>query len=60
MKLMTVEERCPAKINLTLQVLGRRGDGFHALHSVVAQTQFADTLRVSWDARQHRGSGGRN
>ncbi|MEY3001510.1 MAG: hypothetical protein RL648_1724 [Verrucomicrobiota bacterium] len=50
MKLMTVEERCPAKINLTLQVLGRRGDGFHALHSVVAQTQFADTLRVSWDA----------
>lgn len=50
MKLMSVEETCPAKINLTLAVLGRRGDGFHALQSVVAQTVFGDSLTVQWDA----------
>lgn len=50
MKLLRVEESCPAKINLTLEVLGRRVDGFHALHSVVAQTVFGDHLTVTWDA----------
>lgn len=40
---------CPAKINLSLAVLGKREDGFHALHSVVAQTAFGDDLSVEWD-----------
>lgn len=31
-----LRERAPAKVNLTLHVLGRREDGFHALDSVVA------------------------
>lgn len=33
-----------AKINLSLEVLGRRDDGYHALRSVVAPLSFADTL----------------
>jgi 4-diphosphocytidyl-2-C-methyl-D-erythritol kinase len=37
----------PAKINLMLSVHGQRGDGFHALTSVVVALDFGDTLRVS-------------
>ncbi|MEL6375418.1 MAG: 4-(cytidine 5'-diphospho)-2-C-methyl-D-erythritol kinase [Pseudomonadota bacterium] len=36
--------RARAKINLTLEVLGRRADGYHALRSVVAFADVADTL----------------
>jgi 4-diphosphocytidyl-2-C-methyl-D-erythritol kinase len=43
-----VEHLCPAKVNLTLFVTGKRADGFHALHSVVAQTRFGDSLRLEW------------
>ncbi|MFD1333868.1 4-(cytidine 5'-diphospho)-2-C-methyl-D-erythritol kinase, partial [Methylopila musalis] len=31
-----LRERAPAKVNLTLHVLGRRDDGFHELDSLVA------------------------
>lgn len=34
----------PAKLNLTLAVVGRRDDGFHALHSVMAPLELADRL----------------
>jgi 4-diphosphocytidyl-2-C-methyl-D-erythritol kinase len=37
----------PAKINLTLAVVGRRGDGFHDLHSVVVPLGLADRLSVA-------------
>ena len=33
---MSKSEFAPAKINLTLEVLGRRGDGYHELRSLVA------------------------
>lgn len=33
---MPLRERAPAKVNLTLHVLGRRSDGYHALDSLVA------------------------
>jgi 4-diphosphocytidyl-2-C-methyl-D-erythritol kinase len=33
-----------AKLNLTLEVLGRRGDGYHALRSLVAFAVLGDTL----------------
>ena len=38
----TLVERAPAKINLTLRVLGRRGDGNHDLESLVAFADLAD------------------
>ena len=34
----------PAKINLTLEVLARRGDGYHALRSVMVPIALADEL----------------
>ena len=39
-------ERAPAKINLTLHVLGRRPDGYHRLESLVAFTRSGDTLSL--------------
>lgn len=33
---MRIDEFAPAKVNLTLEVLGRRGNGFHELRSLVA------------------------
>jgi 4-diphosphocytidyl-2-C-methyl-D-erythritol kinase len=37
-------ERAPAKVNLTLRVLGRRIDGYHTLESLVAFAKLADGL----------------
>jgi 4-diphosphocytidyl-2-C-methyl-D-erythritol kinase len=37
---------CPAKINLTLEVLDRRDDGYHALRSVMVPLELADELRI--------------
>lgn len=41
---MTVEAY--AKVNLTLEVYGKRPDGYHALRSLVAPISLADTLDV--------------
>lgn len=37
-------ENAPAKINLTLRVVGRRADGYHELQSLVAFADFGDRL----------------
>jgi 4-diphosphocytidyl-2-C-methyl-D-erythritol kinase len=44
---VTVIEGAPAKLNLTLQVLGRRADGYHLLDSLVAFTDYGDTVAVT-------------
>ena len=42
-----LSERAPAKVNLTLHILGRRADGFHTLESLVAFSQGGDTLSLT-------------
>lgn len=39
--------RAPAKVNLTLEILARRADGYHALRSVMVPIGLADDLRVA-------------
>jgi 4-diphosphocytidyl-2-C-methyl-D-erythritol kinase len=41
---MTID--APAKVNLTLRVLGRRPDGFHDIETIMAQLDLADRLEV--------------
>lgn len=47
---MALVEHAPAKVNLTLAVLGRRRDGYHALDSLVAFARLGD--RVTFSPRQ--------
>ena len=44
---VTVTERAYAKINLSLDVTGRRADGYHELVSVMQSISLCDTLTVS-------------
>jgi 4-diphosphocytidyl-2-C-methyl-D-erythritol kinase len=37
----------PAKLNLTLAVVGRREDGYHALHSIMVPLSLGDALTAS-------------
>jgi 4-diphosphocytidyl-2-C-methyl-D-erythritol kinase len=40
-------EKAPAKVNLTLRVLGRRADGYHEIESLVAFARCGDTLTLA-------------
>jgi 4-diphosphocytidyl-2-C-methyl-D-erythritol kinase len=40
-------ENAPAKVNLTLRVLGRRADGYHEIESLVAFAEMGDTLSLT-------------
>ena len=37
-------EGAPAKVNLTLRVIGRRADGYHEIESLVAFASIGDVL----------------
>ena len=41
----------PAKLNLTLEVLKKRPDGFHEIRSVVQTISFADKLKIGASSR---------
>ena len=44
-------EHAPAKVNLTLTVLGRRADGYHLLDSLVVFASEGDRLSLRRAAR---------
>ncbi len=46
-RLSPVVRLAPAKLNLTLAVVGRREDGYHTLHSVFAPLTLADRLSLA-------------
>lgn len=50
---MTFRAIAPAKLNLTLEVLGRRAGGYHDLQSIVVHLDLADDLEFS-PAEQRR------
>ncbi len=41
----------PAKLNLGLEILGKRADGFHEIRTLMAMLEFGDTLTVSRSGR---------
>ena len=43
----TLTRQSPAKINLTLRVVGKRDDGFHEIESLIARIDLCDTVHVS-------------
>ncbi len=46
-RLTPVVRLAPAKLNLTLAIVGRRPDGYHALHSVMVPLGLADRLSIA-------------
>lgn len=52
-RLTPVVRLAPAKLNLTLAVIGRRDDGYHALHSVFVPLTLADRLSLAPAAGSH-------
>ena len=48
-RLTPVVRLAPAKLNLTLAVVGRQRDGFHDLHTVMAPLDLADRLSLAVD-----------
>lgn len=45
--MQTIKVQCPAKINLTLKVLGKRPDGFHNIESIMQTISLFDYLTIS-------------
>lgn len=47
----SVRLRAPAKVNLTLEIVGRRADGYHEIRSVFAAVDLSDRVRVATASR---------
>jgi 4-diphosphocytidyl-2-C-methyl-D-erythritol kinase len=43
----SVSSSAPAKVNLTLRVIGRRADGYHLLESLMVPISLCDEVRIS-------------
>ena len=44
---MKIYEKAPAKINLLLDVLGKREDGYHEVEMVMTMVDLADRLEIA-------------
>lgn len=53
-KLTRFVQRCPAKLNLRLAVVGPRSDGFHELRSVATPVSLFDQLTIEWQRHEGR------
>ncbi|MBQ9757151.1 MAG: 4-(cytidine 5'-diphospho)-2-C-methyl-D-erythritol kinase [Clostridia bacterium] len=42
-----IEIKCPAKINLSLDVIGRRSDGYHNLSMIMQEINLFDIIKIS-------------
>ena len=49
---MKTKIQCPAKINLTLKVAGKRDDGFHNIESIMQTISLYDYLTISANAAE--------
>ncbi len=45
----TIELKAKAKVNLILNVLGKRPDGYHELQMVMQAIDLADDVRIEWE-----------
>ena len=45
--MQTIKVKCPAKINLSLKVIGKRSDGFHNIESIMQTINLYDYLTIS-------------
>ena len=43
----------PAKINLSLRVLGRRSDGFHEIETLIAPISLCDEIKIEQRSGKH-------
>ena len=46
---MEIKVNAPAKINLTLEVLGKRPDGYHDIATIMQSVSLSDTVTVIWE-----------
>jgi len=51
-KLQAMQVLAPAKVNLSLKILGRRGDGFHEIETFIAPISLHDEMKID-----HNGQG---
>ncbi|UCD70621.1 MAG: 4-(cytidine 5'-diphospho)-2-C-methyl-D-erythritol kinase [Syntrophobacterales bacterium] len=52
MSLPSIELLSPAKVNLRLEVLKKRGDGYHEIRTILQRISLCDTLRISLKGEQ--------
>lgn len=47
-----IAEKCPAKINLSLDIVGRREDGYHLVDMIMLSVGLCDTVSVALGGRE--------
>ena len=47
MEYSKIEQKCPAKVNLFLKILGKRTDNYHNIYSLMAFIDLYDELSVA-------------